>query len=329
MSTSIIAFLFIPVFIYIGNPWTLLLTFLTVISSLIAIRFNKDGRYGLASVVFLSAISLQTFVEVIFFDFRSGFFYYFFNIAGLIMYTNWTNRQKIMGISIEILLFVIGFLLAFTHGPMIELSTSLLIFFHIANIVLNMTGIGNSALYFLKIVDKAQETLSNLALIDQLTNIPNRTAINEHFEDITRDGYWSTKNIALVMIDIDHFKSFNDNYGHLIGDQILNKLAKSLEHQKRASDFFARYGGEEFLMLIEVDSLYKLEEILENYRQHIEKFEFKIQELSLKLTISLGSILKLNNSQITYQQAIEHADMLLYEAKNSGRNCFKVTLIDT
>lgn len=329
LSTMIIASLFIPAFIYIGNPWTLLLTVTTVLTSFISMRLNKVARYGLASLIFIIAISTQTFIEVIFFDFRAGFFYYFFNMTGLIMYTNWTTRQKITGVGVQIVLFITGFLIAFIQGPIIELSNGLLIFFHISNIILNITGVGNSVLYFLKIVDKAQETLSTLALVDQLTLIPNRTAINQHLEDIHVDGTWKQNDIALVMIDIDHFKSFNDTYGHLIGDQILRYVAKRLNHQKRPNDFLARYGGEEFMMLIEVNSPFKLEEILENYRNHIETYTFAIEEFSLHITISLGAVLKMHTSNMTYQKAIEQADKLLYKAKQNGRNCFRYTQINT
>lgn len=320
LSPLIAVFFIIPIFIYIGNLVLILLCVTTIVASYVALKLNKLKYYGLASLIFIGFITLQTVFEVIFFDMRAGFVYYFFNMSGLIIYTNWTNKQKIIGVAVEISLFIITFFYSFFYDAVVILPNELLIFFHISNIIFNIVGVTNSAFYYVKIADKAQIRLSKLALDDYLTELPNRTAIAQYFDQMNLVTEWYEKDLAIVMIDIDHFKEINDGYGHLVGDVILKKLGKILYHQKREHDFLARYGGEEFIMVIPTDSLFKLGEITEDYRLKIETALFEVGDYTLKITISLGAFLKPSQKEMTYQEAIEIADALLYQAKQDGRN---------
>lgn len=320
LSTLIAVFFFVPIFIYIGNLVLIILCFTTLTASYVAFKLNKHKYYGLASLIFIGFITLQTVFEVIFFDMKAGFVYYFFNMSGLIIYTNWTNKQKIIGVTVEITLFILTFFYTFFYDAVVILPTFLLILFHTINILFNIVGVTNSAFYYVKIADKAQMRLSKLAFVDYLTELPNRTAIAKYFDQMKQMTEWVEKDLAIVMIDIDHFKEINDKYGHLIGDIILKKLGKILQFQKREQDFLARYGGEEFIMVIPVDSEFKLNEITENYRQKIESTLFEAAEHSLRITISIGALLKKAHTKLTYQKAIEVADALLYQAKQEGRN---------
>lgn len=320
ISTFIAVFFFLPIFIYIGNLLLVLLCVTTIVASYVAFKLNKLKRYGLASLIFIGFVTLQTVIEVMFFDMKAGFVYYFFNMSGLIIYTNWSNKQKVFGVAIEISLFIFTFFYTSFYDPYVIIPNWLIIFFHISNILFNIVGVTNSAFYYVKIADKAQIRLSKLALVDYLTELPNRTAIAQYFDQLNQETDWFTQNVAVLMIDIDHFKDINDNYGHLVGDVILKNLGKTLYHQKRQSDFLARYGGEEFLMIIPIDSAYKLSEIAEDYRLKIESSLFVAGEYSHKITISIGALLKQAHTNMTYQETIEIADALLYKAKQEGRN---------
>lgn len=320
LSTFFACFIFIPIFVIIGHPWLIGLCVLTFLSSIFALKLNQHERYGLASFVFISSITLQTFVEVIFFGLVSGFAYYFFNMTGLIIYTSWSNRQKVIGVSIETSLFMIAFFYHIFYSPVVDLSQGLTIFFHITNIIFNIVGVGHSAFYYVRIAHGSQIHLSKLALIDHLTELPNRTAIAQYFDQINPIDDWLNQDIALLMIDIDHFKDINDSYGHMTGDSVLKELGQILQLTKRTSDFLARYGGEEFMMIIGVDSMFKLHEIAEGYRRKIENHVFKVGDLSLQLTISIGGLYKPSQMFLNYQEGIEKADALLYQAKQSGRN---------
>lgn len=320
LSTVIASFFLIPLFIYIGNLTLIFVTITAPIASLAALKLNQMKRYGLASLIFITFITLETIVEVIYFDMKAGFVYYFFNMASLIIYTNWTNKQKIIGVTLEISLFILTFIYSFYFNEVIVLSPALLLTFHVANILLNMIGVTNSAFYYVNIADRAQIRLAKLAMIDYLTDLPNRQAIAYYFDKLVLDNEWFSQDYAVIMIDIDHFKDINDTYGHLVGDTILKEIGSILNRQKRDIDFLGRYGGEEFVMAVKTDTLFKLSEILENYRSKIEMSEFQVNNLSLKLTISIGAFFKPKELGITYQDAIESADSLLYLAKQEGRN---------
>jgi diguanylate cyclase (GGDEF)-like protein len=117
--------------------------------------------------------------------------------------------------------------------------------------------------------------------------------------------------LSLVMIDIDHFKHFNDTQGHLAGDQLLTLLAKILLREVRRADYVFRYGGEEFLVLLPETGPERAREAAERLRQTVEA--------EAGVTISLG-VAHLEESPSKPEQLIAHADRALYRAKQNGRN---------
>lgn len=325
LSTVIACIFITPIFIiFIGNIWLTLLCFTTLFASIIALKLNKLKRFGLASLIFIGFITLQTFVETMLFGMSAGFVYYYFNMAGLIIYTNWKSHQKVMGVTVEISLFIIVTIYAFFYEPAVMLSDSLRLFFLILNLLFNIVGVSNSALYYVRIANEAQLKLSKLALADHLTGLPNRTAIAQYFDQLDIDLDWHKRSIAVLMIDIDHFKDMNDTYGHLAGDSILQQLGSLLNGNKRDIDFLARYGGEEFIILIPIDEMYKLKEIAEGYRFKVASMPFDVAGQHVKLTVSIGAYFKPYDHIMSQQEAIENADKLLYLAKQNGRNqvCF-------
>ncbi|RJX26708.1 MAG: GGDEF domain-containing protein [Acholeplasma sp.] len=314
-------FLFIPLFIYIGNLLLVSLNIVSFIASFFAIYFNRKKKYAFAAFIFITAILIQTFFEVIMFANTAGFVFFYFNIAVLIIFTDWKKWQKISYIWLLGSLFVISVLHAREVDPMVILPSWLITFFLINNIFLNMMGVGNSALYFVRIADESLNALSGLAMIDSLTKLPNRTAITQLFDQIDPITEWENESLAIVMLDIDHFKEINDTYGHLIGDQVLLNIAKTLEDTCREQDFIARYGGEEFLMLIPIDHVEYIHEIIDAYRQKVANTPITINGIELSLSISIGVLYKPRSIMLNYQEALEKADTLLYQAKQAGRNC--------
>lgn len=127
-----------------------------------------------------------------------------------------------------------------------------------------------------------------------------------------------SKKFSIVMSDIDHFKHFNDTYGHQVGDLLLKELANVLKASLRSSDIVARYGGEEMIILLRGASLKDSLNVAEKIRKNIEKSEIKDQNNTYNLTVSLGvSVFK---SGDTLETIIKRADDGLYKAKDTGRN---------
>jgi diguanylate cyclase len=156
------------------------------------------------------------------------------------------------------------------------------------------------------------------ALIDPLTGLPNRAAWSERLEHEIREWQKHGSTLLLAMLDLDHFKRINDNYGHLAGDKVLKIIASVLRKRLRGTDFIARFGGEEFVLLMPGTVPAVGAKLLENLRAAIEACPFHFKGEPVTITISMG---------LTAFQPGEHSDLVLkradqalYRAKNAGRN---------
>ena len=124
----------------------------------------------------------------------------------------------------------------------------------------------------------------------------------------------------MVIMDIDHFKSINDNYGHLSGDFVLKETARIIQGECRQTDLFARFGGEEFSLLLMETPLEGAKIICERIREKIENHEFITQNQSLKITVSIGVTEFSGEEELSQKKLISLADEAMYLAKTLGRN---------
>lgn len=174
-------------------------------------------------------------------------------------------------------------------------------------------------------IKKQNADLRNLATRDPLTNCLNRRAFFELADPIFEDFVAQNRPLSCIMSDIDHFKLFNDKYGHAIGDKVLISVSRSLFRGLRIEDLLTRYGGEEFCILLPDATPEVALGIAERLRQEIESQAGSsirgTQEL--KVTSSFG-LSTLNSNTQNLATLIDQADKALYAAKNGGRNCVKV-----
>ncbi|MGE8146334.1 GGDEF domain-containing protein [Pseudomonas frederiksbergensis] len=156
------------------------------------------------------------------------------------------------------------------------------------------------------------------ALIDPLTGLPNRAAWSERLEH--EIGQWQQhgNTLMLAMLDLDHFKRINDNYGHLAGDKVLKIIASVLRKRLRGSDFIARFGGEEFVLLMPSTVPAVGAKLLETLRASIEAcpFHFKGERVTITISMGLAAFKPGEHSDMV----LKRADQALYRAKNAGRN---------
>ncbi len=157
------------------------------------------------------------------------------------------------------------------------------------------------------------------SLYDALTHLYNRGAF-EDFLNIQLSDRRNTSqdNLALLMLDIDHFKNVNDSYGHLVGDSVLTQLGAILIESLRREDVPARYGGEEFVILAPKTTLEQAGMVAEKLRGNVEAFDFKAGPAGHPLTISVG--LTVYQHGESSHRFIKRADDALYVAKQTGRN---------
>lgn len=157
-----------------------------------------------------------------------------------------------------------------------------------------------------------------LALYDELTKLPNRRYIDSYLDNSFNDYKKLKISFAIIMIDIDHFRIFNNTYGHDVGDMVLKMIAETLKNALRNNDFIGRWGGEEFLGIIQISSIEKLVKIVEKIRILVENSFIEYGDSHLNVTISIGSTLVKNDDSPTSIQ--KRADEALYKSKENGRN---------
>ena len=156
------------------------------------------------------------------------------------------------------------------------------------------------------------------ALVDPLTGLPNRAAWSERLEHEVGQWQQHGNTLLLAMLDLDHFKRINDNYGHLAGDKVLKIIATVLRKRLRGSDFIARFGGEEFVLLLPATPPAVGTKLLETLRASIEAcpFHFKGERVTITVSMGLAAFRPGEHSDLV----LKRADQALYRAKNAGRN---------
>ncbi|MFK5892442.1 MAG: GGDEF domain-containing protein [Pseudomonadota bacterium] len=168
-------------------------------------------------------------------------------------------------------------------------------------------------------LEKAVKQLHKLSITDPLTSINNRRFFLQTSQQLLAVSKRENTPISLLMLDIDYFKSINDNYGHKFGDFILIELSKVLKKTIRESDVLARLGGEEFGFLLYKTDIKNALRFAEKIRLLIEKHVFSNKDVVTNITLSIG-VSEINQKINTLDLLYHEADLKLYEAKRFGRN---------
>ncbi len=163
--------------------------------------------------------------------------------------------------------------------------------------------------------------LERISMIDGLTSIANRRAFDIEYDRTWKKCRRERMPLALIMVDIDNFKLFNDTYGHLSGDQTLIKIAEVIKGViKRPGDFAARYGGEEFVVILMNTTAEGAAFVAEEIRTRIEELGIVNRETKNVVTVSLGVASVVPDNEMEPNELIDAADRALYKAKEYGRN---------
>jgi len=165
-----------------------------------------------------------------------------------------------------------------------------------------------------------EEGLRFLACHDPLTGLYNRNKMESILSDEIQRASRYNHNISIFMLDIDHFKSVNDTYGHGVGDDVLKYIAKVIDNSIRTTDYAARYGGEEFIIILPETDILKSEELAERLRKDIADSQFTTKcNKDIRVTVSIGISSFPNNANTTHD-LLKSADTAMYNAKDAGRN---------
>ncbi|WP_229837747.1 GGDEF domain-containing protein [Cellvibrio zantedeschiae] len=162
-----------------------------------------------------------------------------------------------------------------------------------------------------------------LALLDPLTRLGNRAALDNALRRELQLAERHHHELSLLMIDVDHFKKINDQYGHTLGDQVLQEIARTIESVCRETDISFRYGGEEFVVLLRKTNEMGARTIGERLRREISTISIEKNGQSIEPTVSVGISTRASGQKEHISDLFERADEALYRAKQAGRNCVR------
>lgn len=175
-------------------------------------------------------------------------------------------------------------------------------------------------------LDEVRQRLTEQARIDELTGLYNRRALNERLESELKRCSRFGSPLAVIMLDVDYFKPYNDNYGHQAGDEVLTRLAKVLQGAaNRAGDIVARYGGEEFMLVFPATDVMAARAVAVRIQQALEResIPHEYSGVSKWITVSQGLAYARPDERLSSRELIARVDEALYGAKAEGRNTIK------
>ena len=170
-------------------------------------------------------------------------------------------------------------------------------------------------------LEEANRKLQELSDTDQLTGLKNRRYLNKYLDKEVARAARYPHYIAILLIDIDHFKAVNDTHGHLVGDDCLTEVATRISQQMRwPTDLAARYGGEEFCVVLPETDLQGARTVAERIRQNVASDPVPTRDMTLEVSVSVGVYTIIPDKPDMINELLARADEALYRAKENGRN---------
>ena len=170
------------------------------------------------------------------------------------------------------------------------------------------------------VIERQNVQLREQAIHDHLTGAYNRTHLEEALVQETRIAGETRQPLSLLIMDLDRFKSINDNYGHPFGDTVLEGFAALVRQVIRGNDIFARYGGEEFLVVMGNAGVESALAVAERIRSRLEQWRFECEGEAVRVTVSIGLSCCDGDDEVCLEEQLKRADEALYAAKGAGRN---------
>jgi diguanylate cyclase (GGDEF)-like protein/PAS domain S-box-containing protein len=192
----------------------------------------------------------------------------------------------------------------------------------VLTLILCVMLVGGLVYYLVRNTQRSRR-LANLAMRDDLTDLPNRRSILEFGQLKFRRRRESDEGICVALLDIDHFKSINDQFGHDRGDAVLIAFARTCQQQLRSNDRIGRFGGEEFLLIMPGSDLGQIPGLFDRLRQAVTRVHVDGLPASRRITFSLGAA-AVDSPLDTLDNLIKRADEALYRAKQAGRDRFEL-----
>ncbi len=311
--------LFIPLFFWLGIPELAIFNIFSTLLWVLAYYLNRAAHHREA-IIFAAIESItHAALATYFLGWDSGFHYYFLPII-LFLFIN--HKQNVLTIIIEAIIIFAGYLWLsiYTHDAQFAARAPISVLNGLLymNIAVNFSAFAILGYFFRIASISAEEQMELLATTDTLTGLFNRRKMRESIDNEVIRYQRDKKPFLIVITDIDHFKQFNDNYGHDCGDYVLQQVSLLMKDSLRKQDVVARWGGEEFLIMLPetemeggIQAIEKLRETLAN-----TLYEYKGNQFSVTMTFGVT----IYDGSCDVDTCIKHADEVLYAGKRGGRN---------
>ncbi len=225
-----------------------------------------------------------------------------------------------VGLLLQLVVLVVRAVMAATGTMPLESLLQDSIAQHVTFLATFITVQASSFGFVLMAKDRADEANRRMAALDPLTGVPNRRSTIAALDRDMARALRTRESLALMMVDIDHFKRINDELGHLAGDQVLCHVVQVLGQRLRSQDMIGRYGGEEFLVLLPDTSLAGALELARQLCSAVEQSPLQVQGRAVAVTLSIGVCGGRPEPGDSWDMLIAAADRAMYRAKAAGRN---------
>ncbi len=309
--------------IFIVHPVIATINLLFTIGYLFTLVWNYYKYTKISKIWIFSVLMIHLFVCTnVYMDNQSGFhmYYYLVPIGSFLLFDSQEKLERYILSTIAIL-FYLYCQATPNPNPMLELSdaTNQLIFQSV--MLTSMLILIAVMMTFNRYIEKNESYLKTQANTDSLTGIANRIAFYAKGNEIFEQHQKSQLPFSIIILDLDYFKSINDTYGHLVGDQCLIEVCQTIKQHCRSGDLFARVGGEEFSLVLPHTTLEDAKKIAERMREAVESQDILLDDHTTHLNCTASFGLSTNSSHIdTLRSIIMRADTALYQAKKQGRN---------
>ncbi|HVT03921.1 MAG TPA: diguanylate cyclase [Thermoanaerobaculia bacterium] len=309
---------FIPFFYWLGVPVMAFFNIFSTIAWVIAWETNRRGKHWPAINLLTIEVVLHSALATYCMGWDTGFQLY---LMPMITVTMINNKMKKLTMLVQALGLVGLYAALYTYKTSLRqgvISTPLVTPVYYANVVIVFAALMIISYYFRQASLTAEKRMEELATTDALTTLANRRRMKQLFDSERARVKRSGRGFTLVLSDIDHFKRFNDTWGHDCGDYVLKEVAATLKRSLREQDTVGRWGGEEFISLLLETNIEQGMQAAEKMRKAIEeeRFQFGGHDLSVTMTFGVATF----EPGDDLETSIKRSDEALYVGKEGGRN---------
>lgn len=288
---------------------------ISVLAYIVCLRALSHSRFTQAGLIFSIEVICHAALATWRLGWESNFYFYLFCIVPIVGFSLQQRPKARRFLSILILVVAtVGFIWRHRTGTHTQIDPQLLEAFAVINIIGAIALLLHSTALSVGFALSMQLKLFHAASRDSLTDLYTRRRILDHVDqlDSKHDA------LALILLDVDHFKAINDRYGHELGDAVLQRIAAAISADVRGTDLASRWGGEEFLILMPAARQSDAVALAERIQARVRDWVGELPDAALKVTATLA-VAEFGPNE-SFEAALERADLALYRGKQEGRD---------